>query len=226
VNDEQRDDQRELTVLLADDHAATRVGIRRAIESHDLRVVAEASTAAEALRAAREQRPDVCMLATRLPGNGIEATRQIKQSLPDTKIVLLTAVGRSEELFEALRAGADGYLLMTSSPARLPHVIRGVANGETAIPREMTTELIKGFRERGNRRHLSIATVDGGVELTAREFDVLERLRKGERTAEVAAQLGISEITVRRHVSSIVHKLGAPNRSSAMEMLDREDRGD
>jgi two-component system, NarL family, nitrate/nitrite response regulator NarL len=226
VHDEQQANLREITVLLADDQAATRVGIRRAIEPYALRVVAEASSAAEAVAAACEQRPDVCMLANRLPGGGIEAGRQIKQSLPDTKIVLLTAVGRSEELFEALRAGVDGYLLMTTSPSRLPHVIRGVANGEATVPRELTAELIKGFRERPNRRHLSIPAVDGGVDLTAREFDVLEHLRKGERTAEVARRLGISEITVRRHVSSILHKLGAPNRNSAIAMLEHEPRGE
>ncbi len=226
MHDEQLGDLRELTVLLADAHAATRVGIRRAIEPHALRVVAEASSAAEALAAARAQQPDVCMLASRLPGSGIEAARQIKQSLPDTKIVVLTAVGRVEELFEALRAGADGYLLMTTSPGRLPHVIRGVANGEAAVPRNMTAELVKGFRERGNRRHVSISGVNGGVDFTARQFDVLERLRKGERTAEVARRLGISEITVRRHVSSILRKLGAPNRTSAIAMFEREPRGD
>jgi two-component system nitrate/nitrite response regulator NarL len=215
---------RELTVVLADDHLPTRVGIKSAIEPHGLRVVAEAGSAADALSAALAQRPDVCVLAVRLPGSGIEAARLIKQSLPETKVVMLSASAHDEELFAALRAGADGYLLMTTTASRLPHVIRGVVSGEAALPRELTARLIREFRERGHRRRLSISTIDPGVELTAREFEVLEQLRKRDRTAEIAARLEISEITVRRHVSSILNKLGLPNRNSAIELLERAEQ--
>jgi DNA-binding NarL/FixJ family response regulator len=144
----------------------------------------------------------------------------IKQSLPDTKIVMLTASERSDEMFGALRAGADGYLPMSTSAARLPYAIRGVARGEAALPRDLTIHLVREFRERGHRRRVELSA-GRGVELTAREFEVLECLRKRERTAEVAAHLGITEITVRRHVSSLVRKLGAPDRRSMLDMLDR-----
>jgi DNA-binding NarL/FixJ family response regulator len=224
VNEATSNAERDLTVVLADDHLATRVGIRRALEPEGLRVVAEVGNAADAVQAAIEQRPDVCLLAVRLPGDGIEAARLIKQASPETKIVMLSASGRDEELFGALRAGADGYLLMTTSPSRLPIAIRGVANGEAALPREMTARLIREFRERGHRRRLPVSLAEPGVELTAREFDVLEQLRKRERTAVIAAQLGISEITVRRHVSSILQKLGVPNRNTAIELLERAER--
>lgn len=224
MNEVDLDIARELTVVVADDHVPTRVGIRQAIEPHGMRVVGEAGSATDALSVALEQRPDVVVLAVRIPGNGIEAARVIKSTLPATKVVMLSSSAHDEELFSALRAGADGYLLMTTSANRLAHVIRGVANGEAALPRELTARLIREFRERGHRRRLSISTVDPDVELTAREFEVLERLQKRDRTAEIAARLGISEITVRRHVSSILKKLGLPNRNSAIELLERAER--
>jgi DNA-binding NarL/FixJ family response regulator len=210
----------ELTLVIGDDQVATRVGIKSAVEPHGVRVVGEASSAAEALELCLLHRPDVCLLGTRIPGDGIQAAQLIKQSLPETKIVMLTASGRAEELFAALRAGAEGYLVMTTSPTRLPYAIRGVANGEAALPRDLTIHLIREFRERGHTRRVTLSP-DNDVELTAREFEVLECLRKRERTAEVAAHLGITEITVRRHISSLVRKLGARDRSHMIDMLER-----
>jgi DNA-binding NarL/FixJ family response regulator len=221
---EGRADATELKVLLADDHAPSRAGIKQAIEPHGLRVVAEASNAADALRMALLERPDVCVLAVGLPGDGIEAARLIKRSLPATKIVMMTNSERDEDLFRALRAGADGYLLMSTSASRLPNAIRGVMHGEAALPRAMTARLILEFRERGTRRRLTLPATGTEVELTAREFEVIERLRKRERTAEIAGRLGISEVTVRRHVASALRKLGSPNRRSAIEMLEQADR--
>lgn len=210
----------ELRLVLGDDQVATRLGVKRAVEPHGLRVVGEASSGSEAIELCMSRRPDVCLLAARIPGNPIEAIRVIKQALPETKVVILAVSTRGEELFSALRAGADGYLLMTMAPTRLPHAIRGVANGEAALPRELTAHLIREFRERGNTRRLEVSP-DRTVELTAREFEVLDRLRRRERTVEVAAHLGIAEATVRRHVASIVRKLGATNRRGMIEMLER-----
>jgi DNA-binding NarL/FixJ family response regulator len=218
------DSASELTVVLADDHVPTRAGVRRALEPYGLRVVAEVDTAADAISAARKHHPDVCILAIRMPGNGIEAARQIRDELADTKIVMLTASERDDDLFAALRAGADAYLLKTTSAERLPRAIRGVANGEAALPRAMTARLIREFRDRGRGRRLPLSVAQHGVEVTAREFEVLERLRKHEPTAGIAAHLGISEITVRRHISAILHKLGTPNRRSAIELLERAER--
>jgi two-component system NarL family response regulator len=213
----------ELKVLLADDHVPTRVGIKRAIEPHGLRVVAEAANAADALRLAIETRPDVCVLAVGLPGHGIEAVRMIKRSLADTKVVMTTVSARDEDLFGALRAGADGYLPISTPSGRLAHAILGVAQGEAALPRAMTARLIAEFRERGSKRRL-VLPANTEVELTAREFEVLERLRKRERTAEIAARLGISEVTVRRHVASTLRKLGMRNRRHALAMLEQLER--
>lgn len=213
-------------VLLADDHVPARAGIRRALEPHGLRVVAEAATATDAVRLALAHRPDVCVLSVRLPGGGIEALRLIKQSLPDTKVVIMTSSARDEELFGSLRAGADGYLLMSTSASRLPHAILGVLQGEAALPRMLTARLILEFRQRGSRRRLTLPEAGQEAELTAREFEVLEQLRKHEPTAEIAGRLGISEVTVRRHVSSLLKKLGVPNRRAAIEMLERADHQD
>ena len=128
--------------------------------------------------------------------------------MPQTKLVVTTVAARDEEMFAALRAGADGYLLMTMSPGRLGYALRGVARGEAALPRQMTAKLILEFRDRGTRRRLHVPATGAEIELTAREFEVLERLRRRQRTAEIAAELSISEVTVRRHVSSIMQKLG------------------
>jgi DNA-binding NarL/FixJ family response regulator len=216
----------ELSVLLADAHIPARAGIKRAIEPHGLRVVAEASSTEEAVRMAAARQPDICVMSVALPGNGIEAARLIKQSRPATKIVMMTDSARDEDMFGALRAGADGYLLMSTAASRLPHAILGVAHGEAALPRSMTARLILEFRERGTRRRLILPLSHREVELTAREFEVLDRLRKHERTAEIAGRLGISEVTVRRHAASMLRKLGISNRRSAIEMLERDERAE
>lgn len=213
----------ELKVLLADDQAPARAGIKRAIEPYGLHVVAEASTADDAVRVALSDAPDVCVIAVGLPGHGIEAARRIKQALPSTKVVMMSGSENEEDLFAALRAGADDYLLMSTPAERLPHAILGVVRGEAALPRKLTARLIAEFRERGTRRRLMLPS-GGEVELTAREHEVLERLRRGDRTSEIAVRLGISEVTIRRHIGSVLRKLGMPNRRSAIELLEQAER--
>lgn len=216
----------ELTVVLADDQMPVRAGIKRAIDAYGMRVVAEAANAEEAVWAALAHQPDVCVVAAGLPGNGIEATRRIKQSLPETKIVMMTGSARDEELFEALRAGADGYLPMSTPASRLPHAISGVIRGEAALPRAMTGRLVLEFRERGTRRRVIVASAAAKVELTPREFEVLQRLRRHEGTAEIASHLGISQVTVRRHVASVLRKLGVPNRRRALEIIEQAEQAE
>jgi DNA-binding NarL/FixJ family response regulator len=109
---------------------------------------------------------------------------------------------------------------MSTSAIRLPHAILGVVSGEAALPRGMTARLIREFRERPRRRRLPLSIASQGVTLTPREFEVLEFLRTYEPTSKIAADLGISEITVRRHISAILHKLGASNRRTAIELLE------
>ena len=209
---------KQIAVLIADDQITTRAGARQALESEGAQVL-EASTAADAVEVALTHRPEVCLLATRLPGDGILAAERISGALPDTKIVMLSE-SEHDDLFAALRAGAVGYLLRTTSVARLPHAIRGVVDGQAAIPREFTAHLIREFREGGSaRRRVPLSGSGGSVELTARQFQVLQHLRQGERTSEIASRLGISEVTVRRHISEIERKLGVPDRRSALELF-------
>jgi DNA-binding NarL/FixJ family response regulator len=216
----------ELTMLLADDDVLTRTGVRLALESANLRVVAEVATAEAAVSEALRLQPDVCLLAIHLPGGGIDATKRIRDALPRIKIVMLTGSERDEDLFGSLRAGADGYLMASTSVDRLPHAIRGVVSGEAALPRQMTARLIREYRDRGRRPVPRLVVMGRTIELTVREFEVLERLRKHERTAEIAGELGISEITVRRHISAALGKLGVSSRRDAVKLMEQAEQSE
>jgi len=219
MNDRVSTEPDAVTVILGDDQAGTRAGVRGALESQGMRVVAEVGTAEQAVAAAIRYKPAVCLLAVHLPGGGIAAAEQINEALPGTKIVMLTGSDCDEDLFAALRAGADGYLLKTTSARRLPEAVRGVLAGEAAIPRRLVARLIQDYRALGRRRVLHLPGF-APIELTTREFEVMTRLRTGRTTATIARDLHISEITVRRHISSIEHKLGAPNRRAALAMVE------
>lgn len=213
-------------VVLADDHAATRAGVRLGLEGSGFTIVAEVATADAAVEEAVRQRPELCLIDLSIPGAGINATRRIHADVPDTRIIVLTTSRNDDDLFEALLAGATGYLLNDMSAARLPTVLCGVLAGEAAMPRAMVRRLIEEFRareavHRGRRRFMPGR---GGVraELTAREREVLVLISEQLPTTVVAQRLGISEVTVRRHVSSAMHKLDVPNRASAVQLLNDE----
>jgi DNA-binding NarL/FixJ family response regulator len=207
-------------VILGETQPGTRAGVRRALESGPFRVVAETCTANDAVAAAIRHRPDVCLLAVHLPGNGISAAERIKAAVPGTKIVMLTESDRDDDLIAAVRAGADGYLLKTTSAARLPKAIEGVLSGEAAIPRRLVARLIHDYRNRGQDHVLFLPRTGQPVTVTSREFDVIIRLRESESTAEIARDLRISEVTVRRHISSIEHKLGVSDRRALLALVD------
>jgi DNA-binding NarL/FixJ family response regulator len=209
-----------IRVLLADDHGATRGGVRLALNGHDFEVCAEASDADGAVEAARREAPDICLLDIYMPGGGIRAAEEIHRELPDTAIVMLTVSADAGDLFDALRAGASGYLLKDADPTRLPYALRGVLDGEAALPRTLTARLIEEFRDRGRRRRLRLGR-RRAVELTPREWDVLELLNEHRTTAEMADRLSVSPVTVRRHVSEILHKLRVPDRAAALRLLER-----
>jgi DNA-binding NarL/FixJ family response regulator len=213
------------TVVLADSDVAFRTGVRRTLEAHGFTVVAEATTAGEAVAEALRHSPAICLLAVLIPGNGITAAEQISSALPDTKIVMLTVSERDDDLFGALRAGANGYLLKDTSAERLPLALRGVLSGEAALPRSLTLRLIHEYRNRGQHHRLSLPGATGEpVELTSREFEVLHRLQHGDGTATIAAELRISDVTVRRHISAVLHKIGVGDRRTALALLDRAER--
>jgi DNA-binding NarL/FixJ family response regulator len=208
-----------ITVLLADDHAAVRAGIRLALAGEGFNVVAEATDGPEAVTLALEKKPDIALLDVNMPGSGIKAAEEIAQHLPATTVVMLTVSRDDDDLFAALRAGASGYLLKDTDPGRLPFALRGVLDGEAALPRGLVARLIDEFRTRGKRRRLPLMR-QRGVELTEREWEVLEFLHDGLSTAEIADRMSISPVTVRRHVSEILKKLRVTSREEAVKLMD------
>ena len=210
------------TVVVADDHVPTRAGVRTALQGHGFSVVAEVADAAAAVEATVRERPDVCLLDVHMPGGGIAAAAQIAERQAGTAVVMLTVSRDDKDLFAALKAGAAGYLLKDMAPARLPAALAGVLAGEAALPRTLVARLIREFRA-AERRPRMPWLERRGVELTERELEVLEGLRQGLSTVDIAERLGVSAVTVRRHVSGILAKLRVPDRAAALRMLEDED---
>jgi DNA-binding NarL/FixJ family response regulator len=219
VEDQANEDARVLTVVVADDHPPTRAGIRAALEGSGFIVCSETANSDDAVDAARAERPDVCILDIHMPGNGISAAERITTEMPEIAVVMLTVSRDDTDLFDALRAGAAGYLLKDTDPDRLPHALRGVLAGEAALPRTLVARLMEEFRTRNGRRRLPLL---GGrpVELTGREMDVLGLLRDGLSTEQIAERLFVTPVTVRTHVSSLLRKLKVPDRESAVRLFD------
>ena len=206
-----------VTVVVADDHAPTRAGIRVSLEADGFAVVAEASTARGAIQAAHEHRPHVCLLDVHMPGSGIAAADQLNREVPDTAVVMLTYSRESEDLFDALRAGARGFLNKDMDPDRLGSALRGVLDGEAALPRSLVSKVIEEFRGRSGRK--VFLRQQRPAELTSREWEIMDLLRQGLSTEDVAGRLFVSAGTVRVHVSSVLKKLQVKSRSEAFKVL-------
>jgi two-component system, NarL family, nitrate/nitrite response regulator NarL len=208
-----------IRVLIADDHGPTRLGVRMSLEERGFSVVAEAVNGAQAVELAVEHVPDVCLLDINMPGgDGVSAVSDIRAEVPDVACVMLTASTDDEDLFAALRAGALGFLQKDMDPDRLPDALLGVLNGEAALPRALVTRLVEEFRGKGDRR----IALPGrkAVDLTERELVVLQGLRDGLSTRELADSLGISPGTVRTYVHTLLKKLRVPDREAAVRLFD------
>lgn len=204
-------------VLIADDHPSFRMGVREVLQDDGFVICAEAESAEEAVDRAMAELPDVCLLDIRMPGGGIEAAESICRVLPRTRVVMLTVSRREDDVMAALRAGAVGFLNKDIDPDVLGEALRATLRGEAALSRQLVGRVIEEFRARGER-HLTLP--DGRkVELTPREWEVLRFLRDGRSTAEIAGHLFVSPGTVRSHVSSLLGKLGAPDRDALRVML-------
>lgn len=204
-------------VLLADPDAPTRAGIRFALEEGGFDVCAEPADAGAALQAALRERPAVCLVDMGLPGGALAAVEAIGDRLPATKFVLLGDSAEERAVLAAVMAGASGYLDKDMAPTRLLATVRGVLKGEAALSRRTTHLVLEAFRSRERGRRLPSSP--GQPALTPREFEALELLATGLRTTEVASALAISEVTVRRHVQSVVAKLGVADRGAAVAAL-------
>ena len=203
-------------IVIADDHGAIRAGVRAALESAGFEVVAEVGDAAAAVAACVEREPDVCLLDIDMPGNGISACRSIRSERPSVAVVMLTVSIDDDDLFDALSAGASGYLLKTTAASRLGDALRGVLAGEAALPRSLVARVITEFRNRRGRR---FQIGRKGDSLTDREWDVLELLAEGLPTKEIAERLFLSPITVRTHTNSVIKKLGVADRASVVDFV-------
>jgi DNA-binding NarL/FixJ family response regulator len=195
-----------VTVLIADDHEATREDVRYALEQDEtFEVVADVRHAPDAVAAAVELQPDLCLLDIHMPGGGIAAAAEIHARVPRTRIVMLTVSGDDDDLLAALEAGASGYLLKDIHPKRLPDALLGVLKGEVALPRALVARLVAHVREGSGRR----GAVPPGLEahLTRREWQVLDLLRQDVHVSDIAARLVLSVGTVSGDVKSITRKL-------------------
>jgi DNA-binding NarL/FixJ family response regulator len=209
---------RALTVLIADDHPLVRAGVSQALTEHGVAVCAQAADAPAAVAAALRERPDVCLLDIDMPGNGIVAARQISEALPETAVVMLTVSDDERDLLAAIRAGAVGYLLKDGDPERLAFALRGAVSGEAAVPRRLMARLLEHVRASDGRRGHGLR-MPRGVQLTEREWEVLELMHDELTTRDVAIRLSVSPVTVRRHLSSAVAKLGVDDREAALALV-------
>jgi DNA-binding NarL/FixJ family response regulator len=207
-----------LRVLIADDHPLVRDGVRQALIDRGVDVCAEAVDAPGAVLAALRERPDVCLLDIEMPGNGIAAAREISQWLPGTAVVMLTVSDDERDLLAAVRAGAVGYLLKDGDPDRLAFALHGVVSGEAALPRRLMARVLDHVRGSEARRRIGLRT-PRGIALTEREWEILELMHDEMTTRDVATRLSVSPVTVRRHLSSAVAKLGVADRSAALALI-------
>jgi DNA-binding NarL/FixJ family response regulator len=208
-------------IVLADDHLPTRAGVRAALESAGMDVVADVGSGPEAAAAALALLPDVCLLDVNMPGGGIEAAAEIARTVPECSVVMLAAEASDADLFDAIRVGAKGYLMKDTDPERLPLALEGVLDGEAALPRRLVMRLIDELHGRERRRRLPLLAGAGATRLTPREWEVLDLLRQDLSTRDVAERMGISEVTVRRHLSAVMAKLGVQSRGAVLELLNR-----
>jgi DNA-binding NarL/FixJ family response regulator len=209
-------------VVIADAHVPTRMGLRVVLEAGGFTVVGEAGTGEDAVGATLAERPDACLLDLHIPGGGLAAAAAIRTHMPGTVVLMLSSSADANEMIAAIRAGASGYLPKTISDRRLPAALRGALSGEAAVPRALVACLLEEIREGGNRRAVPFFVGDRRVELTAREWQVLDLIFEELPTREIAVRLGISRVTVRRHVSELLRKLDARDRKAVVALLSRE----
>ncbi|WP_250027233.1 response regulator [Paractinoplanes maris] len=204
-----------IRVLLADDHRLVRTGFRVILGlEDDIEVVGEAENGAQAVAATAEHRPDVVLMDVEMPGmDGLEATRHIVAAGGGPSVLILTTFDRDDYLFAALEAGASGFLLKNSSPESLVEAVRVVARGDALLAPEITRRVIAAFARPGAPRSEPPARLD---ELTPREHEVLVQLAGGATNAEIALALHLGETTVKTHVSRVLTKLGARDRTQAV----------
>lgn len=202
-----------MRLVIADDHALFRDSLRSLLEARDHEVAGEAADGEEAIKLAWELKPDVILMDLSMPGmGGLEATRRLVAELPDVKVVILTASPEERDLFEAIKAGAKGYLLKDIQSAQFFDFLEGVLRGEPALTPSLARKLLEEFAKPGSESRSNDPDA-----LTEREQDVLELMVSGTTSnRELAESLGITENTVKFHVRNILDKLHLHNRAQVV----------
>jgi DNA-binding NarL/FixJ family response regulator len=204
-----------IRVLVVDDQALVRGGFRLILESQsDLEVVGEAADGREALAMARELRPDVVLMDVRMPGmDGLDAARQLLSGRDSPRVLMLTTFDLDEYVYDALRAGASGFLLKDVRPEQLADAVRVVAAGDTLLAPAITQRLVQQYVRRARPGTTRPTALDA---LTERELAVLRLMARGRSNAEIASELYLSETTVKTHVTHVFGKLGLRDRAQAV----------
>ena len=209
-----------LRVMIVDDHQLFRQGLRDLLQEQDFTIAGEAEDAAEAIALAADSKPDVALMDIKMPGrSGIEATRRLRLVSPKTKVVILTVSPDEADVAEAVQAGACGYVLKDSSVREVAASIRAAVAGESLLSPRIASDLLARLRQSPPPKDLPPEKVPI---LTHRETEVLRRIVAGESNTEIAAELLISDHTVKNHVSSLLTKLGVDNRIQAAVYAVRE----
>lgn len=202
-------DQDKIRIMLIDDHALFRTGVAGVLSDHPaIEVVAQGSSGEEAIKLASELMPDLIVMDINMPGQGgLEATKKIKEVMPYVKIVMLTASDENDLLFEAVKAGAQGYLLKNLDPDKFVQELLAQARGEASISGDVAMKIIRAFSVQDVERQQT--------QLTARELEVLKLVGEGSSNRDIAGRLFISENTVKNHLRNILQKLHFENRVQA-----------
>ncbi len=202
-----------ITVLLVDDHPVVREGLTAMLETQpDMEVVGEAADGQEAVRMAVALRPDVILMDLQMPGmNGVEAIQHIRQDRPEAQVIILTTYDSDEYIFAGIEAGAKGYLLKGTSRADLLKAVRAASRGESLLEPVVARKLVEKYTQ------LSRKEPDQDA-LSERELEVLRMVARGARNKEIARELYITEKTAKAHVSNILAKLGASDRTEAVTL--------
>ena len=210
-----------LRVLLVDDHVLFRSGVKAELSFYpQIEVVGEACNGSEAIARARESKPDVILMDIAMPGqSGLEAMERIKEEMPRVRVIMLTVHDDDEHLFDAIKRGADGYLLKNLEPHELLDMLDRVHSGEAAIDGKLATRILRELRLQEHPVPSGPASAEA---LTPREIEVLEWVVEGDTNAEIAQKLVISENTVKMHLRNILDKLHLQNRIQAAVYAIRE----